>query len=306
MLYHFNIEIMPKIKSTYTVARNTVWQVADPYNILLCVKEGRCHIETSGEKHLLEKESCIFIPANQPYKRTPIDNELCEMMYVHFTAGETEELTEQEASAMINSRKAEAEQALLDSQNSLVAALTDIFLKPVLHRDDGKLLAICEKIKALRYGYKTDNTLFLLVYFCEMLALLSKQTIQELNEQDTDIQTVKTPYNLKKAIWYIKQNSSAKITVADLCRYCNVSEAQLTRYFKKVFHTTPIQYVIDFKMNRAREIFLNAPEMPIKSVSSDLGYDDQHYFSRLFTKVTGETPSEYKKRVSDFSPRLLI
>jgi len=172
MLYHFNIEIMPKIKSTYTVARNTVWQVADPYNILLCVKEGRCHIETSGEKHLLEKESCIFIPANQPYKRTPIDNELCEMMYVHFTAGETEELTEQEASAMINSRKAEAEQALLDSQNSLVAALTDIFLKPVLHRDDGKLLAICEKIKALRYGYKTDNTLFLLVYFCEMLTKL--------------------------------------------------------------------------------------------------------------------------------------
>jgi len=306
MIYHFNVQTMPTIKSTYTVIRNTIWQVADPYHILLSITDGECEVETGGEKHRLKKGSSMLIPANQSYKRTPVDGKMCEMMYVHFTVGETDELTEKEALEKINRNKAEAEQSLLDSQNSFVAALTDVFLKPVLHREDGKTLEICEKIKALRYGYKIDNTLFLLIYFCELLALLSKQTLGELREQDTDTQTVKIPYNLKKAVWYIKQNDSKKITVSDLCQYCSISESQLTRYFKEHFHTTPIQYIIDFKMNRAREIFLNAPGIPVKSVSSDLGYDDQHYFSRIFTKVTGETPTAYKERVSEFSPKKLI
>lgn len=306
MVYNFSLEKMPEIKSTYTVRRNSVWQVADPYHILLTVLDGECDIKTNGCTYRIKKGSSIFIPANQVYKRTPVRDKMCEMMYVHFTVGTTHELSSAEALFKINRLKSDAESALLNSENTFVASLTDVFLSPAVHIPEGKSIEICKKIKDLRYGYKIDSTLFLLIYFCELLALLSKHTLDELKEDETDAHTVKTPYNLKKAIWYIKQNYSKKITLYDLCIYCNISQSQLTRYFKQTFSTTPMQYITQFKINRAREMFLNSPGLSVKSVCCDLGFDDQHYFSRIFTKLTGETPTAYKARVAEYSPKKLI
>ncbi len=306
MIYNFSIAKMPEIKSTYTVIRNTVWQVADPYHIILTVLDGECSIETGKNIYHLKKGSSIFIPANQVYKRSPAGSAMCEMMYVHFTVKEICELSSAEALSKINILKANAESALLDSDNSLVASVSDVFLSPVVHMPDGKSIEICDKIKNLRYGYKIDNTLFLAIYFCELLALLSKKTLEELNENSTDTDTVKIPHNLKKAVWYIKQNYSRKITVGDLCRLLSVSQSQLIRYFRQTFRTTPMQYIIEFKINRAKEMLLNSPELSIKSVCNNIGFDDQHYFSRLFTKFTGETPTAYKKRIAAFSPKKLI
>lgn len=108
------------------------------------------------------------------------------------------------------------------------------------------------------------------------------------------------PSKLKKAVHFIRQNHTARITLDDLCRHCAISKSQLTRYFKEVFGKTPVQYIIELKLNSAKELFLNSPQLSIKNVANELGFEDQHYFSRIFTKNTGERPSEYKYRVNNF------
>ena len=297
MTYSFNIDKLPSIANTYTVMRNTVWQVADPHNILIFVLDGECNITTAGNVYHIKRGDCMFIPAEQPYKRTPVGSAMCTMMYIHFSTDEpVAELENGEAVQLIHSLKENIEKALLDTRSIFTVSIKNIFIFPHV-KGDGSLIPLCKKIQDLRLGYKVESSLFLSAYFCEILALLSKQTMKQLMSAEADTDMVKLPHTLKKAVWYIKQNHTKQISLDDLCHFCNISQAQLTRYFKKTFGTTPAQYVTEFKINRAREMFLNSPELSVKSVCGMLGFDDQHYFSRVFLKVAGETPTQYRSRL---------
>ncbi len=301
MVYCFDIGTLPKIENAYIVVRNNVWKAADPFNILIFSLDGSCCIDTDGEKHLLSKGECVFIPAEQSYIRTPVDDGMCKLLYVHFsTAKRVEEKSLRDAAGQIAHKKSSLEESLLGSNNLFVSEMTDIYLEAHSDFEKEKLLSVCAKIESLLKKYKADNYLYMAVYLCELLALLSTSVSEKLCSTDADTQIVEITHHLKKAVWYIKQNYSKKITVEDLCAYCNMSQSQLTRYFKSEFSTTPNRYITEFKISRAKEIFLNSPELSIKTVSADLGFDDQHYFSRLFTKISGETPSEYKFRVNNF------
>ncbi len=301
MVYCFDIGALPKIENAYIVVRNNTWKAADPFNILIFSLDGSCCIDTDGEKHLLSKGECVFIPAEQSYTRTAVEDGMCKLLYVHFsTAQKVVEKSFREAAGQIARKKSSLEEALLSSNNLFVSEMTDIYLEAHSDFEKEKLLSVCAKIEKLLKKYKADNYLYMAVYLCELLALLSTSVSEKLYSVDADTQIVEITHHLKKAVWYIKQNYSKKITVEDLCDYCNMSQSQLTRYFKSEFSTTPNRYITEFKINRAKEIFLNSPELSIKTVSADLGFDDQHYFSRIFTKISGETPSEYKYRVNNF------
>ena len=300
MTYTFSIDKLPQIVNTYTVTRKTVWQVADPYNILIFILDGECNVSTSGNDYRLKTGDCIFIPAEQPYKRTPVGNVMCTMMYIHFTTYEpVAELENSEAVQLIASLREDIDKALLDTRSIFTVSIKNIFLFPQISGGTA-LISLCKKIHELRLGYKVESSLFLSAYFCEILAMLSKATMKQLMSEETDTDTVKLPHTLKKAVWYIKQNHTKRITLDDICRFCSISEAQLTRYFKSAFGTTPAQYVTEFKINRAREMLLNSPEASVKSICSQLGFDDQHYFSRVFLRVTGETPSQYRERIRKY------
>ena len=99
------------------------------------------------------------------------------------------------------------------------------------------------------------------------------------------------------------ENESGHISLEALCRYCNVSSSQMIRYFKDAFGKTPIQFINEYKVNRAREMIQTTPELAIKNVCDALGFEDPHYFSRIFTKITGESPREYKDRVVNFGKK---
>ena len=180
--------------------------------------------------------------------------------------------------------------------------MTDLFLFPVQDSGEGDVLELGKKLKVLLQKYRLLNPLFATVYFCEILAHLSQWTVQNLQKNENEVEVLKVPHNLKKAIWYIKQNYAKKISVKDLCTYCNISQSQLNRYFKRAFDTNCAQYIAELRVNRAKEIFLNSPEMPVKAVGSAVGFDDPHYFSRIFTRMTGETPTQYHYRIHHFLP----
>ena len=81
-----------------------------------------------------------------------------------------------------------------------------------------------------------------------------------------------------------------------------MSKQHLIRCFKNYLHTTPTQYILEFKIAKAKEFLFNQQDLSIKEIANELGIDDQHYFSRMFKKLCGETPSEYKYRVHHYVP----
>lgn len=93
---------------------------------------------------------------------------------------------------------------------------------------------------------------------------------------------------------YIEDNLwSERITLGKLASEAALSEVQLHRVFKKVFTTTPYQYVLNRKMDEAARI-LRAKSRSIGEVSELLGFPDTPTFSKLFKKTFGKSPSLFQ------------
>jgi len=301
MLCSFSVNTLPQIEAVYIVVRRTVWQVADPYNILLVVLDGACRVDMGGTGYELCAGSALLIPAAQSYRRTPVGEGMCRMMYIHFTAAQKlRELETEEAAEELRKRRAETEAALLENRKNSLFAVPPLYLPNCFRDPDGSLLAIAAEMEALLGRLASDNALPLTLHFCRMLALISRESCRALRDRETDTELRRVPSALKKAVWFIRQNYAQKITLDDLCAVSNLSKSQLIRSFKESLGKTPTQYLIEFRINRTREILLNAPEMSLKNICVAAGFDDPHYFSRVFVKVTGETPSAYRYRVTHF------
>jgi two-component system, response regulator YesN len=61
---------------------------------------------------------------------------------------------------------------------------------------------------------------------------------------------------------------------------------------------TPIQYLINLRMDEARRLMVADSDLDIKQIGEIVGYADPHYFSRIFKSVHGMTPTEYRNRGS--------
>jgi len=99
--------------------------------------------------------------------------------------------------------------------------------------------------------------------------------------------------NMLSVISYMTSHYQEEISISDLARQGYQSESSLYRKFKKEFNTSPIDWLLHFRIHKAQE-FLVRSEMSIANVASATGFKDQLYFARQFRKVTGCTPKQYR------------
>ena len=298
MIHSFTFEKLPKISSIYTVTRNSIWEIADTNHILIMILEGNCCFQINSDKYIVKKGDCIFIPKNTLYERSPYENQKCKMLYVHFeTSEEICELTDKEA--YIESEKNQNETELLFfNENTIFLTSYVLYLKTYIP-GTSKLQQTIENLEKLLPKTTLENSLKTILNFCEVLFELSRETVKTFKIR-TKGEVVRTPYNLKKAVLYIQQNCHEKINVSELAQHCNISQSQLTRYFKQAFDKTPIQYINDYKLNRAKYMLMYMPQLSVGAIAESIGFDDQRYFSRLFLKTYNETPTMYRYRVTHY------
>lgn len=101
---------------------------------------------------------------------------------------------------------------------------------------------------------------------------------------------------MKKVLAHIHSHIGDSIDVEELANVACVTKPYLIRLFKREFGTSPVQYINKKKMERA-QLLLYTTEQPVKEVAYALGFSDHSYFIRLFRKLTGLTPQEYRRRV---------
>jgi transcriptional regulator GlxA family with amidase domain len=99
---------------------------------------------------------------------------------------------------------------------------------------------------------------------------------------------------LEQAIQYMNVHMSGSISLTELANHVGVSKQHLIFLFNSETGVTPIEYFLRLKIQRAGHL-LDLTEMSIKEVSSTVGISDPYYFSRLFKKISGFSPSSYRK-----------
>jgi AraC-like DNA-binding protein len=104
--------------------------------------------------------------------------------------------------------------------------------------------------------------------------------------------TSKIPEYLAQAKTYMDIHYAQHLTVESIAEYVHVSPSQLTRAFKKYYGETPYEYLLSLKIE-ASKILLTTSRLSVKEISASLNFCDEHYFSMLFRKKTGFSPSKY-------------
>lgn len=93
---------------------------------------------------------------------------------------------------------------------------------------------------------------------------------------------------------FIDENFCGISSIQEISDKCALSRQHMSRLFKKFGDTSPLQYLMRLKLNRAAVMLLET-NLPVKQISLSLNFSDQYYFSKCFKKFHGESPSAYRK-----------
>lgn len=93
---------------------------------------------------------------------------------------------------------------------------------------------------------------------------------------------------------YLRNNAASKFKMEKLCQYISRSESQCIKIFKEAYGITPYAYFLNKKMRLAQDMLLNT-NLSVKQIADHLNFADEYYFSNLFKKKTGVSPSKYRK-----------
>ena len=106
----------------------------------------------------------------------------------------------------------------------------------------------------------------------------------------------KTPSVVHEAKFYLSQHfSDPNLMLQDVAKAVNMSNSRFSTVFAQQSGRTFTEYLTGLRLNRAKELLRNT-EMKSAEIAFDVGYNDAHYFSYLFRKNVGMTPSEYRLR----------
>ena len=100
------------------------------------------------------------------------------------------------------------------------------------------------------------------------------------------------PTVLEKMIIYIKKNLTKPISLSDVSSQCSISAPYAARLFKKNLNMTATEYINGEKLYYACELIKNT-SMNMSEIADYLGYCDVFYFSKLFKRKFGKSPSTY-------------
>jgi len=105
-----------------------------------------------------------------------------------------------------------------------------------------------------------------------------------------------SPSVLGRAIERLRSNSDADISLASLASEAGLSRFHFCRAFKESTGLSPHAWLRQHQLEQAMQM-LRDPEMSIVSVAATLGYASQTAFAAAFRKLTGETPSDWRRRM---------
>lgn len=198
------------------------------------------------------------------------NNEELETIVIHLFPELLKEIYKNEIPTSILERT-NSEQSLKISSNDLITKFIDslefYFENPSLVNND--LLEL--KVKEL------------------LLLLIQTNYIDSVQELIADLYRTKTI----KLNEVIALHTFSNLSVNELAKLCNMSPSSFKRAFRILFNDSPNNYINTKKINKAKEL-LQVSELNISDIAYETGFNDPQYFTRLFKKRIGLSPSEFR------------
>ena len=130
------------------------------------------------------------------------------------------------------------------------------------------------------------------------MQLLWRLLVEHLPHQPVSTTSDFTEYErIRRILSYIEQNYMNQITLDDISEHIHLCESECTRLFKRHMNTTLFSFLQEYRIERSLE-YLNTKES-ISSIAEKTGISDSNYYSKVFSKIKGCSPREYRKNLKE-------
>lgn len=240
-------------------------------------KDGDIECSIESETFLLKKGDALFVNGRALHRyKSDVDMEIPNILFSKdFIAKQDSDLY-----------SAYVEPVLLSSCNSIV----------LQKEKDEKLIALLLDIFEKAQKEKRDlldiqiSVLSLWRSFFEKYATSFSRKGQDKNKKSIS--------RARIMIQYIMEYYQEQISLKDIASSCNVSENEALRCFHISIQTTPFDYLINYRIQRAKHLLVTTDDT-IRSIAIQVGMGNINYFNRVFKKRCGMTPSCYRMGIQN-------
>ncbi len=237
-----------------------------PFEMFLCLKSGKAALTVGEEQFVLSAGESVLIPCDTEYRIEA--REASSLIYVGFEA-----------------------------RIFTVLRIFSLFEYPMFFSSDSNIFGICCDIADM--GAENEFTSTRLENAVKTVSLLYS-AVSYITQNSVPLKKVDAVMNgfasLSDVLSHIGAHLAENIMQETLAGIAGLSPDSFYREFKKVIGQSPKDYIISERLRRARAMFV-LTEFSVGEVSAAVGYENQFYFSGLFSKKYGVSPTGYKKSV---------
>ena len=256
-LFITDIGYYPKAEHHHRIREKGVGQ----YVLIYCV-DGSGFYVVDGKRHEVKKNQYFILPIGKPHEYGSTEGHFWTVYWLHFCG----------KAAHVFAEGAATPQTINVTMQSRISERINIFdeILTTLHFGDS--------IEDLRYASS------LLAHFLASMRYLG-QFRRAKAGAEKDI--------VEQAIHYMRENIENRITMAEVLRYVGYSQSHFSTVFKKKTGMSPLSYFNRLKVEHACKL-LKTTDLKVNMICYKVGIEDPLYFSRLFSKVMGMSPSEFR------------
>lgn len=227
------------------------------------VLAGRGKLKYEGVVYELETGDCVFIDCRKEYSHSTSDN-LWSLQWCHFYAPSLP--------AVYKKYKERGGCPVFHPED--VTPFTDMLT------DLYDLASSSDYIRDMRINEKLGTLLTLLM---------------EQSWHPESVTVSRKRMELASVKEYLDEHYTEKIALDNLAEHFFINKFYLSKIFKETYGTTVNNYLISKRITRAKQL-LRFTDMTVDEVGAAVGMGDANYFSRMFRKVEGISPREYRKQ----------
>jgi len=135
----------------------------------------------------------------------------------------------------------------------------------------------------------------------ELLALLKKVANEIIEEKDSaagEDRASQAEYSvhIEKIVNYIQKNYDQDLSLEQFSELTGLHPSYISSLFKHEVGMPFLQYLQEYRMEKAKELIAKHPSLPIQTVASQVGYENPQHFMKVFKKAVGCTPGEFREK----------
>ena len=110
------------------------------------------------------------------------------------------------------------------------------------------------------------------------------------------MQALKGEEIVKELMCELQEHYNEKITLGELAARYYVNESYLSNLFTRTAGMSLMNYLMKVRVEKAKTLLMMS-RLSITNIAEKVGYENMKYFTRVFKKITGETPKDYRLRM---------